>query len=84
MLVAMGSYLDMKPMRYRHVVDMVARKAREIIDNADVRSAKDILALLPAGYDNRLPKWLWGDLDADLSDDGWVLTPRAAKLPEVA
>lgn len=75
---AMKSYVDGKPVRARRVASMMADRVREFVRGADVRCLGDLLRLLPKGYDNRLPGWLYGPVDAWLGDDGWVLVPRAA------
>lgn len=75
---AAKSYVDGKPIRACRVASMMADKIREFIRNADVRCLGDLLQLLPKRYDDRLPGWLYGPVDAYLGDDGWVLAPRAA------
>ena len=45
------------------------------VKNSDIRMLKDLLSMCPCGRNNRLPKWLYGDVVADLSEDGWVLMP---------
>lgn len=75
---AMKSYVDGKPVRASRVASMMEDKVREFVRNADVRCLGDLLRLLPKGCDSRLPGWLYGPVDAQLEDGGWVLVPRAA------
>lgn len=75
---AMKSYVDGKPVRAGRVASIMEDKIREFIRNADVRCLDDLLQLLPKRYDDRLPGWLYGPVEAYLEDDGWMLAPRAA------
>ena len=75
---AMKSYVDGRPVRAGRVASMMADEVRGFVRNADVRCLGDLLRLLPKGCDSRLPGWLYGPVDAQLEDGGWVLVPRAA------
>lgn len=75
---ALRSYMDGKPVRATRVAAMVEDKIREFIRGADVRCLGDLLELLPKGYDNRLPGWLYGPVEAWLGEEGWAIMPKAA------
>lgn len=77
LLGAAKSYVDGKPVRAGRVASMMADKIREFIRNADVRCLGDLLQLLPKRYDDRLPEWLYGPVEAWLGENGWELVPAA-------
>lgn len=78
LVAAMKTYVDGKPIRARRVALMIQDKVREFIRGLDVRCVGELMELIPEGLDNRLPRWLYGPVDAYLEDEGWVLVPRAA------
>ena len=56
----------------------VMERMRAFVEGADVRCLGDILAYCPKGRDNRLPGWLYGEVEAYFGDEGWALVPRRA------
>jgi len=78
LVAAMKTYVDGKPIRARRVALMIQDKVREFIRGLDVRRVGELMELIPKGLDDRLPRWLYGPVDAYLEDEGWVLVPGAA------
>lgn len=78
LVAAMKTYIDGKPIRARRIALMIQDKVREFIRGLDVRCVGELMELIPEGLDSRLPRWLYGPVDAYLEDEGWVLAPRAA------
>ena len=78
LVAAMKTYVDGKPIRASRVALMIQDKVREFIRGLDVRCVGELMELIPKGLDSRLPRWLYGPVDAYLEDEGWILVPRAA------
>lgn len=80
LVTAMKTYVDGKPIRARRVALMIQDKVREFIRGLDVRCIGELLELCPQYVDNRLPGWLYGQVDAymDYDTGEWMLEPRAA------
>lgn len=63
----------------RQAVQVITDELRTVIRQVDVRCVGDLLELVPRGYDNRLPGWLYDGVTAEMDEDGeWVLCPRRA------
>lgn len=55
----------------------LTKTIKEFIRGLDVRCVEELLELIPKGLDNRLPRWLYGPVVAQLGEDGWELVPAA-------
>jgi len=61
-----------------NVMAKLTKAIETFIRGLDVRCVGELMELIPKGLDDRLPRWLYGPVDAYLEDGGWVLAPRAA------
>lgn len=65
-------------MTAKDVRSAIMARMRSFVEGADIRCLGELLELCPKGWDNRLPGWLYGEVDAYFGDEGWALVPRRA------
>jgi hypothetical protein len=72
-----GEALRTRKMDCPNVISKLTGMLDEFIRGLDVRCVGELLEMIPKGLDNRLPRWLYGPVEAQLGEEGWELVPAA-------
>ena len=60
-----------------NVLNKLTKALEAFIRGLDVRCLGELIELIPEGLDNRLPRWLYGPVEARLEETGWEISPAA-------
>ena len=70
-----GEALRTQAIGCHNVKNKFTEMLEAFIRGLDVRCIDELIELIPEGMDDRLPRWLYGPVEARLGEVGWEISP---------